>query len=131
MNFVKQSKYKPTQKLVWPNEQRKTYDALQDVPILPQHGNFKQSKKLAKYIDQNTQKRNKAKTNLKRDLSNFMNNAFFGKTMENVRDRTKLEFIDHSQIQQIIKRQFKLSFKVLWIGILRLVSTSSIRKNSL
>ena len=40
-----------------------------------------------------------------------MNNAFFGKTMENVRDRTNLEFIDHSQIDQIIKRQSKLSFK--------------------
>ena len=40
-----------------------------------------------------------------------MNNAFFGKTMENVRDRVNLEFIDHTQIQQIIKRQSKLSFK--------------------
>ena len=40
-----------------------------------------------------------------------MNNAFFGKTMENARDRTNLEFIDHSQIDQIIKRQSKLSFK--------------------
>ena len=40
-----------------------------------------------------------------------MNNAFFGKTMENVRDRTNLEFIDHSQRDQIIKRQSKLSFK--------------------
>ena len=41
-----------------------------------------------------------------------MNNAFFGKTMENVRERNNQEFIDHSQIQQIIKRQSKLSFKV-------------------
>ena len=40
-----------------------------------------------------------------------MNNAFFGKTMENVRDRTNLEFIDHSQTDQKIKRQSKLSFK--------------------
>ena len=31
--------------------------------------------------------------------------------MENVRDRVNLEFIDHSQIDQIIKRQSKLSFK--------------------
>ena len=31
--------------------------------------------------------------------------------MENVRDRTNLEFLDHSQIDQIIKRQSKLSFK--------------------
>ena len=40
-----------------------------------------------------------------------MNNAFFGKTMENVRETVNLEFIDHSQIQQIIKRQSKLRFK--------------------
>ena len=40
-----------------------------------------------------------------------MNNAFFEKTMENVRDRTNLEFIDHSQTGQIIKRQSKISFK--------------------
>ena len=32
-----------------------------------------------------------------------MNNAFFGKTMETVRNRTNLDFIDHSQIPQIIK----------------------------
>ena len=39
--------------------------------------------------------------------------------MENVRDRVNLEFIDHSQIQQIIKRQSKLSFKgiVDWYSV--------------
>ena len=31
--------------------------------------------------------------------------------MENVRDRGNLQFIDHSQIQQIRKRQSKLGFK--------------------
>ena len=31
--------------------------------------------------------------------------------MENVRDRTNLEFLSHSEIDQIIKRQSKLSFK--------------------
>ena len=31
--------------------------------------------------------------------------------MEYVRDRTNLEFIDHSRIQQTVKRQSKLSFK--------------------
>ena len=40
-----------------------------------------------------------------------MSNAFFGKTIENVRDRTNLDFIDHSKIEQIINRQSKLSFK--------------------
>ena len=40
-----------------------------------------------------------------------MNNAFFGKTMENVRERVNLEIIPHTNIDQIIKRQSKLSFK--------------------
>ena len=31
--------------------------------------------------------------------------------MENVRERVNLEFIDHTQIDQVIKRQSKLSFK--------------------
>ena len=58
---------------------------------------FKQSPWLGKYIDHNTQKCTVAKTNFEKDLNKLMNNACFGKTMENVRDRTNLEFIDHSQ----------------------------------
>ena len=57
-----------------------------------------------------------------------MNNAFFGKTMENVRDRTNFEFIDHSQIDQIIKRQSKLSFKGIVDHYSNLVCTSLIKK---
>ena len=40
-----------------------------------------------------------------------MNNAFFGMTMENVRDRVNLDFINHSEYNRIIDRQSKLSFK--------------------
>ena len=80
---------------------------------------FKQNPWLAKYIDHNTQKRTKAKTNFEKDLYKLMNIAFFEKTMENVRDRVNLEIIDHSQIQQIRKRQFKLSFKSIvdWYSV--------------
>ena len=53
-----------------------------------------------------------------------MNNAFFGKTMENVRDRINLDFISHNQIERIEKRQSKLSFK----GIESHYSTFSIYK---
>ena len=45
-----------------------------------------------------------------------MNNAVSGKTMENVRDRTNLEFLSRSQMDQIIKRQSKCCvLKVLCI----------------
>ena len=53
-----------------------------------------------------------------------MNNAFFGKTMENVRERVNLEIIPHTNIDQIIKRQSKLSFK----GIVNHYSEFSVYK---
>ena len=35
-----------------------------------------------------------------KDFFKLLNNAFFGKTMENIRDRVNLEFISHRQIQR-------------------------------
>ena len=72
---------------------------------------FKQSLWLEKYINHNTQKRTKAKTNFEKNLYKLMNNAFFGKTLENVRERVNLEIIPQTNIDQIIRRQSKLSFK--------------------
>ena len=130
MNSVKQHNYKPTQKLVCglTNKQKymihyrmfKFYTKMgMKVTHIYTIYRFKQSPWLAKYTDHNTQKRTKAKTNIEKDLYKLWNNAFFGKTMENVRDRVNLEFIDHSQIQQIIKRQSKLGFKgiVDWYSV--------------
>ena len=65
---------------------------------------FKQNPWLEKYIDHNTQKCTQARTNFEKDLYKLMNNGFFGMTMENVGDRTNLEFLSHSQIDQTIKR---------------------------
>ena len=122
MNNVNQPNYKPTQKLMCDVTNKSKYMIHyrmfkfylnQGMKVTKIHTiyRFKQSPWLGKYIDHNTQKRTVAKTNFEKDLYKLMNNAFFGKTMENVRDRTNLEFIDHSQIDQIIKRQSKLSFK--------------------
>ena len=54
---------------------------------------FKQSKWLEKYINFNTQKRNEAVNDFEKDFYKLLNNAFYGKTMENVRNRLKIKFI--------------------------------------
>ena len=135
MNGVKQLNYKPSEKLMCDltNKQKymihyrmfKFYTKIgMKVTHIHTIYRFKQSPWLEKYINHNTQKRTKAKTNFEKDLYNLMNNAFFSKTMENVRDRVNLEIIPHTNIDQIIKRQSKLSFK----GINMHYSTFSLYK---
>ena len=70
---------------------------------------FKQSKWLEKYISFNTQKRNKAKNDFEKDFYKLLKNAFYGKTMENVRNRLKIKFIKKADYRQIIKQQSKLT----------------------
>ena len=48
---------------------------------------FKQSKWLEKYINFTTQKRNKAEKDFEKDLHKLLNIDFYGKTMENVKNR--------------------------------------------
>ena len=71
---------------------------------------FKQSKWLEKYISFNTQKRNKAKNDFEKDFDKLLNNAFYGKTMENVRNRLKIKFIKKDEYREILKQQSKLTF---------------------
>ena len=48
---------------------------------------FDESPWLAKYIDFNTEKRNEAKNDFDKDYFKLMNNAVFGKALENLRNK--------------------------------------------
>ena len=71
---------------------------------------FKQSKSLQKYIIFNTQKRNQAVKDFEKVLYELLNKAFYGETMENVRNRLKKEFFKKDDTDKIIKQQSKLTF---------------------
>ena len=71
---------------------------------------FKQSKWLENYINSNTQKRNQALNDFEKDFCKLLNNAFYGKTMEKVRNRLKIRFVKEDEYREIIKQQSKLTF---------------------
>ena len=71
---------------------------------------FKQSRWLEKYISFNTQKRNKAKNDFEKDFYKLLNNAFYAKTTEKVRNRLKIKFIKKDNYRKIIEHQSKLTF---------------------
>ena len=54
---------------------------------------FKQSKWLKPYIEFNTNQRMKATTDFEKDFFKLMNNAYYGKTCENIRNRQEVHLL--------------------------------------
>ena len=121
MKEIKPDTYIQTKKLICDWSDKKNY--LIDYRMLEffiRHGmtidknhniiSFKQSKWLEKYISFNTQKRNKAKNDFEKDFYKLLNNAFYGKTMEIVQNRLKINVIKKDDYREIIKQQSKLTF---------------------
>ena len=64
---------------------------------------FKQGRRPQPYIDFSTSKRKEATCEFEKDLFKLMNNAVYGKTMENVRNHIDFELINNpDRLQKVI-----------------------------
>ena len=74
---------------------------------------FKQAPWLKSYIDFNTQQRAAARNDFEKDFFKLMNNSVFGKTMENLRNRRKIDFAtDDFKIQKLVAQPTFKSFTI-------------------
>ena len=121
MNSIKPENYTKSKKLICDWTDKKNYLVhYRMLKFYVRHGmvvekiheiiSFKQSKWLESYISFNTQKRNKAKNGIEKDFFKLLNNAAFGKFLENVRNRLGLELIKKDDIKKIITQQSKSTF---------------------
>ena len=111
MNEIKPYTYIQTKKLLCDWSEKKIYLIhYRMLKFYVRHGmrvdkvhdviSFRQSRRLEKYISFNTQKRNKAKNDFEKDFYKLLNNAFYGKTMENVRNRLKKKLLKKMIIEK-------------------------------
>jgi hypothetical protein len=70
---------------------------------------YKEEAWLKPYIDFNTEQRTKAKSDFEKGIFKDMNNAFYGKTMENIRERVSINLVTDKQ--KAVKQYSRASFK--------------------
>ena len=121
MKKIKPETYIQTKKLIWVWSDKKNYLVhYRMLKFYLRHGiivdkvhniiSFKQSRWLEKYINFNTQRRNQAVNDFEKDFYKLLKNAFYGKTMENVRNRLKINIVRKDNYREIVKQQSKLTF---------------------
>jgi hypothetical protein len=67
---------------------------------------FRQEPSLKPYVELNTKMRQQAKTDFEKDFFKLMVNAFFGKSMENVRKRRKVHLVsDVVKLKKLLAKQ--------------------------
>ena len=83
---------------------------------------IEQSNWSKKCIIFDTQRRNSAKKGFEKYFNKLPNNAFYEKTMENVRNRVEVEFNRRDGTEKIVNQQSKLTFNVVHIAYAKYVS---------
>ena len=71
---------------------------------------IRKSRWTEKYINFNTQKRKQAVDDFEKDFYKLLNNAFYGKAMENVRNHLKINSDEKDDYREIMRQQSKLTF---------------------